>query len=204
MAGREADLRELFIHTLKDIYYAERHILKALPRMQRNATSKALRDAFALHREQTELQVERLDQVFELMGERPRGKTCAAIIGIVDEAKEIIEDFEDTEALDAGLIMAAQAVEHYEITRYGTLKAWAEELELEEVAELLDETLQEEKDTDALLSQIAEGGVNQQAEGEGATSRKASNGRQSRAGTRSTGGAAGGGVTGGENRRPRS
>ena len=126
--AKEKTLEDLFLETLKDIYYAERKILKALPKMARAAQSTKLKAAFEKHKEQTETQVERLQQVFELMGKAARGKTCPAIDGIIEEGEEIMEDFKDMPALDAGLISAAQAVEHYDITRYGTLKRWAENL----------------------------------------------------------------------------
>ena len=156
-------LTELFHETLKDIYYAEKQILKALPKMARKAKSQELKKAFETHREQTEGHVERLEKVFELMGKPARGKTCDAIIGIVEEAKEIMEEFGDSEALDAGLLAAAQAVEHYEISRYGTLKAWAGQLGMKDAANLLNETLAEEKETDGLLSKLASQKINLKA-----------------------------------------
>ena len=152
----DKDLNELFLDTLKDIYYAEKQILKALPKMAKAANSDKLRAAFEKHHDETEGQVERLEQIFELLGKAARGKKCDAIEGILDEGKEIMEEYADTSALDAGLLAAAQAVEHYEIARYGTLKTWATQLGYADAAKLLDETLQEEKKTDALLSQIAE------------------------------------------------
>ncbi len=123
----EKDLNELFLDTLKDIYYAEKQILKALPKMAKAANSDKLRAAFEKHHDETEGQVERLEKIFELLGKAARGKKCDAIEGILDEGKEIMEEYADTPALDAGLLAAAQAVEHYEISRYGTLKAWASE-----------------------------------------------------------------------------
>ena len=161
--AKQKTLEDLFLETLKDIYYAERKILKALPKMARAAQSDELRMAFEKHKDQTEGQVERLQKVFELMGKRAQGKTCPAIEGIIDEGEEIIEEFKDMPALDAGLIGSAQAVEHYEITRYGTLKRWAEELGMDEAARLLDETLQEESQTDEELTQLAEASINQHA-----------------------------------------
>ena len=128
----EKNLETLFYDTLKDIYYAERKISKALPKMARGAQSPALKAAFEKHLEETEGQIERLQQVFDIIGKRAMGKTCEAIEGIIAEGEEILEEYKDTPALDAGLISAAQAVEHYEITRYGTLKRWAELLELPE------------------------------------------------------------------------
>ena len=156
----EKTLSDLFEDTLKDIYYAERKILKALPKMKRAAQSEALKAAFEKHRGETQGHVERLQQVFELMGKVARGKTCEAIEGIISEGEDVIDAFKDTVALDAGLISAAQAVEHYEIARYGTLKRWATELGLDEAATLLDATLQEELQTDTDLTQLAETSVN--------------------------------------------
>lgn len=161
--AREKSLGDLFHDTLKDIYYAERRILRALPKMARAAQAPQLRDAFLKHRDETEGQVERLAQVFEAFGKPARGKTCDAIEGIIAEGEEIMEEFAGTAALDAGLISAAQAVEHYEITRYGTLKSWAMELGQPEAAALLDATLQEEAKTDKDLSSLAKAGANQRA-----------------------------------------
>lgn len=159
-------LETLFHDTLKDIYYAERIILKSLPKMARAAQSEELKAAFQKHKEQTEGQIERLQQVFEIIGKPARGKTCDAIEGILAEGEEIMEEYKDTPVLDAGLLAAAQAVEHYEITRYGTLKRWATVLGLDEAAELLDETLQEESQTDEDLTAIADATVNKEATGE--------------------------------------
>lgn len=161
--AKEKTLEDLFHDTLRDIYYAERKILKALPKMKRAAQSDELKAAFEKHREETEGQVERLVQVFEIIGKPARGKTCDAIEGIVAEGEEIIEDFKGTAALDAGLISAAQAVEHYEIARYGTLKRWARELGLRDAEKLLDETLKEESKTDGDLTKLAESSANAQA-----------------------------------------
>ncbi len=157
--GRK-DLNDLFLDTLKDIYYAEKHILKALPKMAKVASSDQLRAAFEKHYDETEGQVERLEQIFEMMGKAARGKKCDAIEGIVDEGKEIMEGYVDTQTLDAGLLAAAQAVEHYEISRYGTLKAWAAKLNMPQAVKLLDATLSEEKKTDDALSKLAEKAVN--------------------------------------------
>ncbi|MFG1203295.1 ferritin-like domain-containing protein [Xanthobacter aminoxidans] len=156
-------LQDLFSETLKDIYYAEKQILKALPKMAKSAQSEELKAAFLTHQEQTEGQIERLEQVFEMMGKAARGKHCPAIVGIVDEGKEIMEDFAGTDALDAGLLSAAQAVEHYEIARYGTLKTWAAQLGLADAVPLLEATLKEEKETDQLLSRLASANVNKKA-----------------------------------------
>jgi ferritin-like metal-binding protein YciE len=160
----EKTLEDLFHDTLKDIYYAERKILRALKKMQRAAQSQELKAAFEKHHGQTEGQIERLQQVFEQIGKAPRGKTCDAIEGIIAEGEEIIEEYKDTAALDAGLISSAQAVEHYEICRYGTLKRWANQLGMSEAANLLDETLKEESQTDADLTKLADASANQQAQ----------------------------------------
>src|ERR1700749_1231341 len=160
MAGK--DLRELFHETLKDIYFAEKKILGALPKMAKAAQSEQLRAAFEKHETQTEEHVARLERVFEEIDAAPRGKTCEAIMGIIEEGQEIMKEFKGTPALDAGLLAAAQAVEHYEISRYGTLKTWAKELGLDDAVRLLERTLTEEKKTDAALTKIAEAAVNQQ------------------------------------------
>jgi ferritin-like metal-binding protein YciE len=162
MAG-DKKLEDLFEDTLRDIYYAERQITKALPKMAKAAQSEELRKGFEQHLEQTEGHIERLEQVFELLGKRARGKTCDAILGIVDEGKTIMDEFKGSAALDAGLISAAQAVEHYEIARYGALKTWAQELGMAEAVRLLDATLSEEIQTDQKLTQIAESSVNLKA-----------------------------------------
>ncbi|KPF44955.1 ferritin-like domain-containing protein [Rhizobium sp. G187] len=153
-------LEELFHETLKDIYYAERKILKALPKMARGAQDEKLKAAFLQHQEETEGQIERLQQVFELIGKRPRAKTCAAIEGILEEGEEILEEFKGSPALDAGLLAAAQAVEHYEISRYGTLRTWAEQLGYKDAVKLLDATLAEESKTDEALTKLALKAVN--------------------------------------------
>ncbi len=159
----EKTLDTLFHETLKDIYYAERQILKALPKMARAAQSPEVKKAFEQHREETQGQIERLQQVFELIGKRPQGKTCAAIEGIIEEGSEIMDEFKGQPALDAGLAAAAQAVEHYEISRYGTLKRWAQVLGLKEAVTLLDATLQEESKTDELLTKLADQVANDKA-----------------------------------------
>ena len=161
---KQRTLEYLFYDTLKDIYYAERKILKALPKMARAAEDEKLKNAFMKHYEQTEGHVERLQQCFEILGKRAQGKTCEAIEGIIAEGEEIMDEFSETPALDAGLISAAQAVEHYEITRYGTLKRWAQTLGYNDVAKLLDQTLQEEGQTDKDLTQLAETSANRHAE----------------------------------------
>jgi ferritin-like metal-binding protein YciE len=159
----DKDLNELFLDTLKDIYYAEKQILKALPKMAKAATSDKLRAAFEKHHEETEAHVERLEEIFELLGKPARGKKCEAIEGIIDEGKDIMEQYADTPALDAGLLAAAQSVEHYEISRYGTLKAWAAKLNNPQAVKLIDQTLAEEKKTDETLTKIAETEVNYEA-----------------------------------------
>ncbi|TDK39584.1 ferritin-like domain-containing protein [Rhizobium deserti] len=162
MANKTLD--DLFYETLKDIYYAERQIAKALPKMARAAQDEKLKAAFKTHKDETEGQIDRLKQVFELIGKRAQGKTCDAIEGIISEGEEIMEEFKGTPALDAGLLAAAQAVEHYEISRYGTLRAWAQQLGLKEAVTLLEETLAEESKTDELLTGLAESAVNSAAQ----------------------------------------
>jgi ferritin-like metal-binding protein YciE len=159
----EKKLNDLFQDTLKDIYFAERQILSALPKLAKVAKSEELRNAFMTHRDETEGHVQRLEEVFEIMGTPPEAKTCESIKGILKEGEEIMEEYSGSEALDAGLLASAQAVEHYEISRYGTLKNWADQLGMKDVVSLLDETLQEEKKTDALLSELAETTVNLKA-----------------------------------------
>ena len=160
----EKHLQELFHDTLKDIYFAEKKILSALPKMAKAAQSEDLRAAFEKHETQTEEHVVRLEKVFEEINETPRGKTCDAIMGIIEEGQEIMKEFKGAPALDAGLLAAAQAVEHYEIARYGTLKTWATELGHDQAAKLLEQTLSEEKQTDEILTQLAENDVNQHAQ----------------------------------------
>lgn len=162
MPSEPKTLDDLFLDTLKDIYYAEKQILKALPKMAKAANAPELKQAFETHREQTEGHVERLTEIFEAIGKAPRGKTCDAILGIIEEGKGIIEEFEGSPALDAGLVAAAQAVEHYEIARYGTLKAWAQQLGLKDAVKLLDQTLTEEEKTDQLLTKLGMTSVNKQ------------------------------------------
>jgi ferritin-like metal-binding protein YciE len=161
--NQEKTLEDLFLETLKDMYSAEKQLVRALQKMSKAANSEELKEAFETHREETEGQIERIEQVFERLDKPARAKTCEAIKGLVEEANEVAKDFKGSDALDAGLISAAQAVEHYEISRYGTLKAWASELGMRDVAKLLDQTLQEEKKTDQLLNQLAESRANQEA-----------------------------------------
>src|ERR1700742_4625290 len=150
--SKTKNLHDLFHDTLKDIYFAEKKIMNALPKMAKAAQSDELRAAFEKHLEETEGQVERLETVFEEIEAKPQGKTCDAIMGILDEGKEIMSEYKGAPALDAGLLAAAQAVEHYEMSRYGTLKTWAQELGLSDAVRLLEQTLDEEKKTDAALT----------------------------------------------------
>ncbi|HWV00080.1 MAG TPA: ferritin-like domain-containing protein [Devosia sp.] len=156
-------LDDLFLDTLKDIYFAEKQIVKALPKMAKAATSSELKAGFEKHLQETQGHVDRLEQVFDLIGAPARGKTCEAILGIIEEAKEIMDEFKDSPALDAGLVSSAQAVEHYEIARYGTLKAWANQLGRSNVVKLLEATEQEEIATDKKLTQLGVGQVNRKA-----------------------------------------
>ena len=159
----EKTLDDLFLDTLKDIYYAEKQILKTFPKMSKAAQSAELKAGFEKHQVETEGQIERLEQIFELLGKPARGKTCDAILGILEEGKSIMDEYKGTAALDAGLVAAGQAVEHYEMARYGTLKTWAQQLGMTEAVALLDATLQEEIATDKKLSQVAKSNVNQKA-----------------------------------------
>jgi ferritin-like metal-binding protein YciE len=163
MPAKQKTLDDLFLHTLKDIYYAEKKILKSLPRLAKAAESTELKQAFNTHREETQGQIERLEQVFEMLSKRASGVSCEAINGILEEGESVMEDFGDSEAADAAILAAAQAVEHYEIVRYGTLKTWAEELGLQDAVKLIDQNLQEEKKTDAVLTQLAEARINVKA-----------------------------------------
>jgi ferritin-like metal-binding protein YciE len=156
-------LEDLFIHMLKDVYHAEKQAIRAYPRMVKKIESEELKKAFETHREETLGQIERLEQVFEIMNKRARGEPCEAIQGLIEEAKEVMEEAEEPAVLDAGIIAAAQAIEHYEIARYGTLVSWARQLGHEDAAKLLQETLAEEKKTDELLTRLAEAQVNQKA-----------------------------------------
>jgi ferritin-like metal-binding protein YciE len=160
---KSKELDTLFHEGLKDIYYAERRILRALPKMIRAAQSEQLKQAFQQHKDETEVQKDRLDQVFEMLGKRASGKTCPAIDGILEEGEEVMDTFKGTPALDAGLVAAAQAVEHYEIARYGTLCAWAKVLGMQDAVNVLTQTLEEEKRTDEVLNQLAESEINQMA-----------------------------------------
>jgi len=168
MAKEPKQLDELFHDTLKDIYYAEKKILSALPKMAKAAQNDDLRAAFEKHKTETEGQIDRLEQVFELIEEKAQGKKCAAIEGILEEGQEIIKEYKGSPALDAGLVSAAQAVEHYEIARYGTLRTWAEEMGLDQAAKLLQQTLDQEEATDRSLTKLAEAVVNQEAQAKAA------------------------------------
>ena len=168
MAKEPKQLDELFHDTLKDIYYAEKKILSALPKMAKAAQNDDLTAAFEKHEGETEGQISRLEQVFELIEEKPQGKKCAAIEGILEEGQEIMKEYKGSPALDAGLLAAAQAVEHYEISRYGTLRTWAEELGLDDAMALLQETLDQEEETDQALTKLAEAVVNQEAQAKAA------------------------------------
>jgi ferritin-like metal-binding protein YciE len=159
----EKTLDSLFYEQLRDIYYAERKILKALKKMARGAESDGLRQAFEAHREETEGQIDRLQQVFEIIGKRATAKTCPAIDGLIEEGEELLDTYKGNPALDAGLLAAAQAVEHYEIARYGTLRTWAKLLGMKDAAKLLEETLAEESATDEKLNKLADSDVNARA-----------------------------------------
>ena len=156
-------MNDMFLYFLQDVYYAERQILKALPKMTKAVQNEQLRQAFTQHREETQGQVDRLQQVFEQIGKRARGTTCEAIQGLIEEGEEVINDFEQGAVRDAGLAACAQAIEHYEMARYGALVAWAKACGLNEAVPLLEETLQEEKKADSLLNQIANSDINAQA-----------------------------------------
>jgi ferritin-like metal-binding protein YciE len=166
MAKKPKLLEDLFHDTLKDIYFAENKILKTLPKMAKAAQSKELRAAFTKHERETRGQVKRLERVFKIIGKPARGKTCAAINGIADEGAEIMKEYKGMPALDAGLLAAAQAVEHYEISRYGTMCTWAKELGLSDAAQLLKETLAEEEMTDKAMTVLAKEAINLEAEEE--------------------------------------
>ncbi|WP_407159425.1 ferritin-like domain-containing protein [Bradyrhizobium sp. STM 3557] len=168
MKAADKTLNDLFTEILKDTYSAEKQVLRALGKMSKAAESEKLAVALDAHRAETEGQIDRLQQIFEMLGKPARGKTCEAINGILEEANEIAQEFKGSEVLDAGIIAAQQAVEHYEITRYGTLKSWAAELGLEEAVPLLAQTLEEERKTDEILTKLAEERVNQDAAEAGA------------------------------------
>lgn len=156
-------LDDLFYGLLQDVYYAEKQLLKALPKMAKKASSPELEKALLNHRAETETQVDRLEKAFEMIGKKAKGKKCDAIIGLVKEGDEVIKEAKDDDVRDAGIVGAAQAVEHYEIARYGTLCAWAKQLGKPEIARLLHQTLEEEKKADGLLTKVAEQQVNRAA-----------------------------------------
>jgi ferritin-like metal-binding protein YciE len=151
----EKTLEDLFLETLKDIYYAEKKLVTTLPKMAKAAQDQKLAEGLLMHAEETEGHVERLDQIFEMLGKPARGKTCDAIIGIIEEGKSIMEEFKGTIALDAGIVAAGQAAEHYEIARYGALRTWAGQLGMNDAVKLLEQTLAEEKAADKKLSELA-------------------------------------------------
>ncbi|GGK52018.1 YciE/YciF ferroxidase family protein [Salinarimonas ramus] len=161
--ANEKTLEDLFLDTLKDVYNAEKQALRAYPRLVKAVESDDLKAALEQHRDETETQIERLDKVFEMLEKPARGKTCEAIQGLIEESKEILSEFKGAPALDAGIIAAAQAIEHYEIARYGTLRTWANELGMKDAAKLFEETLKEESRTDEKLSKLAEKAANKKA-----------------------------------------
>ena len=156
-------MEELFNDLMQDVYYAEKELTKALPKMAEEAEDKDLKRAFTEHLKETEGHIKRLDKAFEMIGKPAKGKKCDAILGIIAEGEEVIKNVDDDETLDAGLVAAGQAAEHYEIARYGTLCSWAKLIGKPQVAKLLHETLEEEKKADGLLTKIAERSVNQHA-----------------------------------------
>jgi ferritin-like metal-binding protein YciE len=156
-------LQDLFVNLLKDMYYAEKQILKALPKMAKKADSEQLRQAFEHHLKETQGQIERLEQVFALCALKPAGKTCPAIKGIIEEGEDDMKDAKDPDVLDAGMIADAQAVEHYEIARYGTMIAWAKQLGMNDAVSLLQQTLDQEYGADRLLTELAEARLNREA-----------------------------------------
>ena len=156
-------LQDMFLHELRDIYHAEKQLLKALPKMAKSASNEKLKQAFTQHTEETRGQIERLEQVFELLDQRTRGKPCEAMQGLIEEGKEAMEEIKTPEVLDAALIVSAQKVEHYEIASYGSLRTLAQALGHQEAATLLEQTLEEEKKTDELLNQLALGDINKRA-----------------------------------------
>ncbi len=157
------NLSDLFLHTVKDIYFAENQIVKALPKMVKASDSKELAHAFEAHLEETKEQITRLEKVFKLLGKKPEGEKCPAIEGILKEGEELMKEIKDPDTRDAAMIAAAQAVEHYEITRYGTLVSWGELLGLTDAVKILAVTLKEEHGADAKLNKLAENKLNKQA-----------------------------------------
>jgi ferritin-like metal-binding protein YciE len=161
--ANEQTLRTLMIEEIRDLYNAERQLTKALPKLAKAATSEELRTLLEAHLQETEAQIQRLDQVFEHLNERPRGKHCAGIAGIIEEGSDLTQEDFDGAVLDAGIIAGAQRAEHYEIAAYGSVMAWAKTLGLKEVAEILEETLEEEKSADEKLTALAEASINSEA-----------------------------------------
>jgi ferritin-like metal-binding protein YciE len=159
----KASINDMLLTFMQDVYYAERQILKALPKLAKASESEELKNALTHHRDETQGQVERLQKAFDALGKRARGQTCEAINGLIEEGEEIVEQFEQGPVRDAGILACAQAVEHYEMARYGTMVAWAKAIGTEDVARLMHETLEEEKQADAKLNQLAQRGLNQQA-----------------------------------------
>ena len=164
MPAKQKTLNDLFLDGVKDIYHAEKQLLRALPKMARAVNNDQLRQSLETHREETQGQIERLDRVFEILEKRASGKPCQAMQGLIEEGQEHLEEYKDSPALDAAVIAANQGVEHYEIARYGTLRTWAQQLGMDEAAQLLEQTLEEEKKTDQLLTEMAESMANQEAE----------------------------------------
>ncbi len=164
MPAKQKELNDLFLDMLKDVFHAEKQLLRALPKMARAAKNEELRNALNTHREETQGQVERLEQLFEMVGKRAQGKPCEAMMGLVAEGQEIMEEYKDSPALEAGMIAAQQAIEHYEIARYGTMRTWAQQLGMNDAIPLIEQTLEEEKKTDQLLTELAERSSNQEAE----------------------------------------
>jgi len=161
--AEKCSLKDLFIEELRDIYHAEGQLVKALPKMAKTVNNSDLKAAIEQHLEETKGQVERLERVFEAIGEKARGKKCEGMAGLIDEGKEWMDEEADPDVLDAGIIAAAQKVEHYEIATYGCLCTWARQLELEEAADLLHQNLEEEKAADTKLTELAESHINAQA-----------------------------------------
>ncbi len=156
-------LKDLFVHTLQDVYYAEQRIVEALPKMIEKAETNELRNVLNSHLAETEKQVERLEQVFEMIDESPSTEECQAVDGLIEEAEELMNEVDDKNVLDAGIVAAGQAVEHYEIARYGSLIAWADQIGLGKAKDLLEKTLEEEKRADKLLTEVALQNINRQA-----------------------------------------
>ncbi|KAA2237219.1 YciE/YciF ferroxidase family protein [Salinarimonas soli] len=156
-------LQDLFVHMLKDVYHAEKQAIRAYPKMVKSVKTPELKQALEEHRDETLGQVERLEQIFEMLDRRARGEPCEAMQSLIEEGREVLEEAEDDNVREAGIIAAAQAIEHYEIARYGTLRAWAEELGMGDAAKLLQQTLDEEKKTDERLNKLAVDRVNRKA-----------------------------------------